>query len=101
MVDNPSRHRARRSHDELAARPTDCTTARDGAEDQWDGGARAGTVGGEPMGGAWECARSGPKINTLYGRIIGNEERKDGKKEEEMELEGEGHRRRILVLPPD
>ena len=62
--------------------PTDCATARDGAEDQLEGGARAGTVGGEPMGGGGGARReSGPKINTLYGRIIGNEERKDGRME--------------------
>ena len=61
--------------------PTDCATARDGAGDQWEGGGRAETVGGEPMGGGGRArAHGGPKINTLYGRIIGNEERKEGKK---------------------
>ena len=39
-------------------------------ENQWEG----------------EGAR-GPKINTLYGRIIGNEERKKGGREGEMKSE--------------
>ena len=47
-------------------------------ENQWEG----------------EGAR-GPKINTLYGRIIGNEERKKERREGEMKSEKRG----ALVLP--